>query len=240
MAATALPTPLDDAAAPNGHAATDERLLAVAERLFARDGIDGVSVRSITIEAEANIAAVHYHFGGKPDLVRALVERRVDEVNAARLVMLRAAERAPAVTARDIAVVWIEPLARLALDPERRAYLGFLVALQHAGPTMRALGTEAFRPHFPRHDVLLTRAFPHLGAPVRRMRFGLAVDMSMRALADLEHLRGPWVAAGESPESRELIDAIIDAFSGLLEGGTPIASTRPRVTAPEQRSQTTT
>ena len=43
---------------------------------------------------------------------------------------------APRVTPRDIATVWVRPLADLALDPDRRAYLGFL-AVMH-GPISKA------------------------------------------------------------------------------------------------------
>lgn len=198
--------------------ATDERLLAVAERLFAAHGIDAVSLRSITIEAEANIAAVHYHFGTKVDLVRALVQRRVDEVNARRLVLLRAVERADYVGARDIATIWINPLAPVALDPNRRQYLGFVVALMSASPKMRAIAGEVFRPHFPQLDAALARALPDLDTPVRRMRFTLAVDMSMRALADLEQLASPWRSQRLPVSEASLVDATIDAFTGLLLG----------------------
>jgi AcrR family transcriptional regulator len=198
--------------------ATDERLLAVAERLFAANGIDAVSVRSITIEAEANIASVHYHFGTKIDLVRALVERRVDEVNADRRVRLRALDRQSAINARDVASVWIEPLARLALDPARRAYLGFIVALNNAGPAMQSIADDVFRPHYPRLDAALERALPGIDTPVRRFRFTLAVHMSMRALADLSHTAAPWRSERRPIDDRALIDAIIDAFTGLLEG----------------------
>ena len=197
---------------------TDERLLAVAERLFAQHGIDAVSVRSITIEAEANIASVHYHFGTKVDLVRALVERRVDEVNADRRVRLRALDRQSAITARDVASVWIEPLARLALDPARRAYLGFIVALNNAGPAMQSIADDVFRPHYSRLDAALERALPGIDTPVRRFRFTLAVHMSMRALADLPHTAAPWRGERRPIDDRALIDAIIDAFTGLLEG----------------------
>jgi AcrR family transcriptional regulator len=203
---------------------TDERLLTVAERLFAQHGIDAVSVRSITIEAGANIAAVHYHFGTKVDLVRALVQRRVDEVNTDRLTRLRELERRPVITAHDIASVWLEPLARLATDPRRRAYLGFVVALHNAGPAMRAVANDVFRPHYPRLDAALTRALSEVDPPVRRFRFSLAVDMGMRSLADLGHAGAPWRAERREIGDRAIIDALVDAFTGLLEGGSPTTS----------------
>ncbi len=215
VAADSVPTSSTNADVP-----TDERLLATAEQLFAQNGIAAVSVRSITIAADANIAAVHYHFGTKRHIVRALVERRVDEVNGARLVLLRAIEQAADVSAHDVASVWIEPLARLAVDPERKAYLGFVVALANAEPAMRALASDVYRRHFARLDAALTRALPHLDAPVRRFRFGLAVDMSMRALANLDQLDDPWRAASRLVDATGLIDEITDAFAALLSGPT--------------------
>ncbi len=200
---------------------TEDRLLAVAERLFAEHGVDAVSVRSITIEAGANIAAVHYHFGTKTDLVRALVERRIDEVNRARLAMLRDLERGATVTAVDVARAWVEPLAALALDPDRAAYLGFVVALLGASPQLRALSNDAFRPHYPRLDAALERALPDLEPALRRMRFGLAAEMSLRALASLDALRRPWRADHRPVADHELVAHITDAFTGLLLGGRP-------------------
>ena len=47
---------------------TRERLLNVAEDLFARKGYHGVSVREITAAAKSNLAAVNYHFSNKQNL----------------------------------------------------------------------------------------------------------------------------------------------------------------------------
>ncbi|MDD5722922.1 MAG: CerR family C-terminal domain-containing protein [Syntrophales bacterium] len=47
---------------------TRERLLKVAETLFAQKGYDAVSVREITNAAHCNLAAVNYHFGNKKTL----------------------------------------------------------------------------------------------------------------------------------------------------------------------------
>jgi hypothetical protein len=50
------------------------------------------------------------------------------------------------------------------------------------------------------------------------MRFTLAVDMSMRALADLEQLAAPWRSQRTPIADESLIDATTDAFTGLLLG----------------------
>jgi AcrR family transcriptional regulator len=73
---------------------TKDRILDAAERLFARDGIEATSLRSITAEADANLAAVNYHFQSKDALVRAVIARRVVPVNQRRLDLLEACERA--------------------------------------------------------------------------------------------------------------------------------------------------
>jgi len=64
--------------------ATRERLLDAAEMLFAERGFSAVSSRMITEEAGANSAAMHYHFGSKEILVRAIFERRLGPINETR------------------------------------------------------------------------------------------------------------------------------------------------------------
>lgn len=68
-----------------------ERLLDAAERVFAERGFAAASVREITSEAEANLAAVNYHFGGKENLYREVVERRFREMRERRLAAVAAA-----------------------------------------------------------------------------------------------------------------------------------------------------
>jgi AcrR family transcriptional regulator len=66
---------------PRDSQPTKRRILAAAERLFARDGFDGVSLREIASEAHAHLALIHYHFGSKMDLYRAIwTERYTPEV----------------------------------------------------------------------------------------------------------------------------------------------------------------
>lgn len=64
---------------------TKEQILNVAERLFAERGFAGTSLRSVIGEAGVNLAAVHYHFGSKEELFRAVVSRIAKPVVAAQL-----------------------------------------------------------------------------------------------------------------------------------------------------------
>ena len=64
---------------------TKERILDVAERLFADFGYSATSLRDITREAGVNLASVNYHFGSKEALLAALLERRFSVINAHRI-----------------------------------------------------------------------------------------------------------------------------------------------------------
>ncbi|SAL37978.1 TetR family transcriptional regulator [Caballeronia udeis] len=67
---------------------TKTRLLDAAETLFIDAGYEAMSMRLITARAEANLAAVNYHFGGKDALIHAMLSRRLDGLNQGRLALL--------------------------------------------------------------------------------------------------------------------------------------------------------
>ena len=71
---------------------TKTRILDTAERLFAHQGIEATSLRTITAEAGVNLAAVNYHFQSKEALMHAVIARRLDPINQRRLAMLDAYE----------------------------------------------------------------------------------------------------------------------------------------------------
>lgn len=52
---------------------TRARLVKTAERLFAAQGVDAVSVRAVNSSAGLGPASVHYHFGTKDDLLAAVL-----------------------------------------------------------------------------------------------------------------------------------------------------------------------
>ncbi len=57
---------------------TKEKILDVAEGLFAEHGFKDTSLRTITSKAGVNLASVNYHFGDKKTLVRAVLNRYLE------------------------------------------------------------------------------------------------------------------------------------------------------------------
>lgn len=81
-------------ASPRGET-TRKRILDAAEQLFARHGVNGVSLRTIVTRAGVNTAAIHYHFGSKEGLVEAVFARRAVPIAEERLKLLAACHEAP-------------------------------------------------------------------------------------------------------------------------------------------------
>ena len=67
---------------------TKDRILDVAEEIFAEKGYSATSMRTITSRASVNLAAVNYHFGSKAQLYQAVFQRRVEPMNRRRIEML--------------------------------------------------------------------------------------------------------------------------------------------------------
>src|SRR6476659_6321838 len=72
---------------------TRTRILDAAEELFMLHGFESTSMRQLTAKAEANLAAVNYHFGSKDALIEAVFRRRLDAMNTARIAELDRMEK---------------------------------------------------------------------------------------------------------------------------------------------------
>jgi len=55
-------------------------ILQAAEQLFADEGFDGASIRTIAKEAHVNIAMISYYFGSKEKLLEALIIHRTSDM----------------------------------------------------------------------------------------------------------------------------------------------------------------
>jgi len=115
---------------PDAPHPTSLQLILTAERLFAIDGVAGVSLRAIaTAAGSANTSAVHYYFGSKAGLVQAIIAHRMPDLLQRRS-QLRA-EIDPR-TLRDALEVHLRPVLELADRPDTR-YVSFLDQLGPSG-----------------------------------------------------------------------------------------------------------
>jgi AcrR family transcriptional regulator len=73
-----------------------EELMATAERLFAAEGIDAVSLRQITREAgQRNVMALQYHFGDREGLLVAVIDKHTRPMSVRTHELLDAAGDQP-------------------------------------------------------------------------------------------------------------------------------------------------
>jgi len=76
--------------------ATEARLLAAATELFAERGFANVTVRDICERAQANVAAINYHFRGKDGLYHAVLQSAIRTMQETTNLARRTGEGQPA------------------------------------------------------------------------------------------------------------------------------------------------
>jgi AcrR family transcriptional regulator len=142
---------------------TKERILDMAERLFAENGYSGTSLRSIIGAAGVNLAAVHYHFRSKDALLDAVIERRVDPINRERLAILEELEREAGggpLALEHVVMALVGPPMRLAHDPDSAAFvklMGRILAESDAAVIRKHYGEI-----FERFMAAIARALPQV------------------------------------------------------------------------------
>ncbi len=167
--------------------ATIDALLDAAERMFATEGVDAVSLRAITSAAGANVAAIHYHFGSREDLLEALVARRMDALAERRAAVIAALPAVP--TVDSIAEALVRPLIEEARTPAGRNYVRVLRQLTNGTPTQRMIPARRFQPQHRLLTKTLAAARPDLSDGTRGFRLRLASESVLSVLSAPELFR---------------------------------------------------
>jgi AcrR family transcriptional regulator len=150
---------------------TREKLLKVGLKLFAMNGFNGVSMRSLAAEAEVNLATVGYHFGGKQGLYEAVIEEIVrfrDEVMPGEEAVLEQLARFEAgeITKKDLVVWFFRAQMHGILSDPITLWGVMLINREMADPSesYALLDKEFFAPSFDSMHLLLKAAMPE-GTP---------------------------------------------------------------------------
>ena len=219
--AETIPDPAPPESEAQKEAATKAQVLTAAERLFALNGFQNVSVRDITAEAGVNLASVNYHFGSKDALLFEIFRRRTSELNRERARMLHEAnarhDGKPPV--REILRALFEPPLRWSSPGhDRRISVQFIIRA-------RSEGTEAMREvlrtdvsHLRRFADALMAARPEL-APEDvywRLHFCLGMVHNNR-FAEFDRLHTLSEGATRESDTESLLRKMLDfAEAGFL------------------------
>ena len=115
---------------------TKNQIKAAAQMLFARHGVDAVTVQQIVDAAgQRNNAALYYHFRTKEELIRQMVVDGAAVLDARRREMLDDMEkRGGPASIREVMLVLIMPVIELGEDERWRGYIRFTSHLQASDP----------------------------------------------------------------------------------------------------------
>jgi AcrR family transcriptional regulator len=152
-----------------------DRILDAAEKLFARHGFYGVSIRDITRAAEVDVALVNYHFGSKRDLFAAVFQRRAELLNPERLGMLEDVRREalPGVpTVEQIVNAFTYPLLERSArgGPGWKSYFALIAQVNNSPEWGPVLMTQHFDPLVEKFIAVLREALP--GCEARDIYWG--------------------------------------------------------------------
>jgi AcrR family transcriptional regulator len=193
-----------------------ERLLAAAEQLFADFGIEAVSPRQIALSAgQRNQSAIRYHFGSKDDLIVALLDARISEINERRAAMLE-----PPGTAGDMRALIgaiAAPLAeRIERDASGSAYVRFLAHLFSDRQRRDLIIEHGESAALLRRIYGDLRRLTALPEAIFAERLRLMVGGIIHALADRERLRAKGNAGPFVLTQGAFLNNLIDASIGIL------------------------
>lgn len=215
---------------------TRSRIIAAAERLFADGGEEATSLRAITRAADVNVAAIHYHFGGRDDLLRAILDRKLGPLNARRLDLL---DEAVAAHGEPVPV---DALLRAFLRPD----LELVARLREAGqvrfcqfmgraysqpsPTVAGFMQVQFEPVARRLYPLLARTLPDVPTGQLEVRMWLVVAVVTALFAAATPPSEP------GPVGTDDLDEQLTRLVAFLAPGLAAPATT-QLSAPRRRSR---
>ena len=169
-----------DAETQEAQAATKAAVFAAAERLFALNGFQNVSVRDITAEARVNLASVNYHFGSKDALLFEIFRKRTAELNRERARMLHEANERHAghPPVREILEAYFAPPLRWSNPAnDRRISIQFIIRARSEGTAQMREAIQSDVSHLARFADALIAARPDLPRETVYWRLHFALGM---------------------------------------------------------------
>ncbi len=196
-----------------------QALIDAATALFAERGVDAVSLSDINrASGHRNRSAATYHFGGKDDLVLAVVVQAIAEPDRRRVELLDQLEAVTdSPTVRQILEVMVTPMVEALSSEEGRRRLRLLANLATSEPYFSSTqelmwGTDGLR-----------RCVAHLAAhlawlpdPLMVERFLWTTGTALRAFSDQARLVDAVVPARQPLDTDSFATHIVDVLDAMI------------------------
>jgi len=192
---------------PKQDAGTVDRLLDIAEKLFAEHGFHGVGMRQLADEAKVNLGAATYHFGSKEALFIETFMRRFRPMNAERLRLLREADQAgngKPLAVEKIVECMIRPPFESGL--EHPAFHQFLARnLFKPPPFLDAAAHQEMAPNIEVFVAAFRRALPELPEDLIHLRTMLGMGGLLMFFVRAGEIPGMQNKKAHEPLLREMV-----------------------------------
>ncbi len=204
---------------------TKQNLILSALSLFAKQGIDAVSMRTINNAAGTkNASAVHYHFGSKLGIIEAIIAFIKSELDTYRVNALTELEKRVELgddpSLREIMWAIFEPYYRLYMNPEYgRDALRFLARLHtDMSPEVQQILNRDPQNLALRFDALIARALPELNPQTRQARYVFFWTFMVQGFSGSRLLKNTSFGDLRSDNEEEGLRRFFDYLVGGLEG----------------------
>ncbi len=204
-----------------------QALLDAAAILMDERGVDNVSINDISqASGHRNRSAVQYHFGNRDAVIKAVISRSMEPIDAERNMLLDHMEAIGAtLTTRSVLEVVVRPLARQLRTPEGRRYFRISAQLINHPRFMTDAGDAiTINTSITRCAAYILPSLDHLPAPVIAERTSQVIGFIIRACSDQSRLMD------SDPPARPLLSVddftvnLVDTILAILQAPTNVAS----------------
>jgi AcrR family transcriptional regulator len=209
---------------------TRSRILDAAENLFVEHGLDATTLRMITAEAKANLAAVNYHFGSKEALIEAVFRRRLTWLNEQRIAALDALEveaRGAPLKPRQIVESFFGVAVRLAASSPGGKTFMRLLGRTYTEPSefVRKFLAEEYAEVIARYNAAFFKALPDVPQEEFLWRFHFMMGALSYAVSGADALRILGPIDDSDPEA--LYTRLMSFLIGGLRAPLPEIQSKP-------------
>lgn len=195
--------------------------MVAAQDLFARHGVEGVSLRTINAAAGVSPGVLHYHFGHRDVLVTELILARMPMLMERRAHLLEPLQNTTAQPdVNALCASLVQPLAELAAaEPDAgRRYIRFIARLYSDRSQLLRDTSTRFERINSLYLPLLGRALPDLKPAELSLRLAMANHSMLQTLNDLCQPDHHWRTQDPKNELKQAAASLVAFMAAGIRG----------------------